>query len=177
MVLAVLKGSPELKLDDYMERLKSAFTAFIRGSNKERMPNKKAMRFFSNIFNDVAKRYDGQPLQLRDGKLFNALLERYLLLSPALIKYNPGVVLENLGLAAPPRDGTHGYRTDIFIEEEGEVYLKFNLKSKGGLSAKIGENVDALLRSLSAALKTYSFPEDLLVKIWEPLSRSMNFCT
>lgn len=174
MMMCLMQSKKDtIDLSPYAERLKKAFGNFLDASSSESAPNKKLFRFFDNILFKVAKNLDGKPQELRSKDLWNKVLDRYFVTSPALSKSNPKKVLKNLALLKPKADAKPVFK-DFFEERTGKFGLNTDFGNNNLFTEKNLNNIDKILANFNRVL--VDIPDALILDNLEAFSRSKSAC-
>ena len=176
-MLCLLNSSKnKIDLSPYAERLKKAFSNFLDASAPDVAPNKKLFRFFDDILFKVGKNLDGSPNELRGKELWNKVLDRYFIISPALAKNNTKKVFKNLDLLKPKISQENIYKKDIFLESTGELELKVDFAPLNLIFEKNVKNLDKIILNMKRSIDGSDLSEALIVSVLESLTRSQQSC-
>ena len=174
LILALLKADKNVDLTGYADKFKKAFAAYLDYAKQN--PNKKAMRFFENIFFKVAKSLSGTPKPIKDPLLWNAMLDLYLVQAPKLIANNPAKIFKNMVYAQPEALGLKNYRREMFREEDGYLFTDANVVKEGHLNAANQTNIIKIIEGLQSLSLNEKVKPDNYVSTVECLTRSKVFC-
>lgn len=168
---ALLKAKiPEVTLAKYAKQLEEAAVNFLDKSSAESQPNRKVFSFFENITYELAKGFNDTPQNFRSNKLWNKLLERYFLLTPSFVSFNPKKIVKLVNLATPvssaaPKIG------DVFFEPTGKYKFQVGADNSIALADRNEASFDKLCASVLKVIEANSVKPQLLYPLLEALSR------
>ena len=164
---------PQSDLAPYARQLAASMLTFLEKAGAETLANKKVFSFFETISLKLAKQFDETPLCFRSAPLWNKILERYFVLSPAIFKNHPKKVLKLLNLTAPARPSIQPV-LDAFYEPRGKYTVSVPGDSALALSEKNDAGFDKIAQNFDRAIETMNLKPQLFYPTLEALTRAKN---
>lgn len=158
-------------IEKHSPALLSAYIGFYKKLRTCKPLNKKLMRLTENILNKFCKKCKNEEIPIRNAKIWNILINHYLVLNPDAVSSNHKKIFKNL-ILTKPIIANKEYILHLLDLSNGRFKFEFDFASINILSGKNQKSISEIFKNLKIISEKSPVLTDSMFGVLEGIMRS-----